>query len=359
GGAVTFTEIAAAAGVADPGMGWGTAFFDADNDGWQDLYIANDSYFSPAPNVLFHNLSDTTFQNASTGTPLASMQPGYGFACTDFNNDGKMDIYLANYGGTTGNEFFKNNSANSNNWLKIKLTGKVSNRAAIGSRVTVEAGGVVQVDDVTGGSGYCSQNSLTLHFGLGQAQVVDKLTIRWANGLVEEFENLAVNQTWLAVEGESLLPASCADQFAGTISFSNFIGQSNDISLDTIFLCFNDQIGIQHNGDANLTGDPNPLTTPGIAYSFFDCPPNVSGFNLTSIVADTCVTNFPPPATGIWVTAGGTANGNITFNNSGTLQNFFNAGAPVQLWFAPITVDNFAIKQWEADPGSGEVGACV
>ncbi|MEK7253954.1 MAG: gliding motility-associated C-terminal domain-containing protein [Bacteroidota bacterium] len=160
-------------------------------------------------------------------------------------------------------------------------------------------------------------------------------------------------------QSEIALALACADQDAGTIGFSNFVGQSNDISLDTIFLCFNDQINIVHNGDANLTGDPNPLTQPGITYGFFDCPPTVSGPNLTSILTDPCIIDMPPPAEGIWVTAGGSANGNITFNNTGTLQNFFNGGNPLLIWFAPLTIDNFAIKQYENDPGTGEHGPCV
>ena len=152
---------------------------------------------------------------------------------------------------------------------------------------------------------------------------------------------------------------ACQDQFAGTISFANFIGQSNDISPDTIFFCAGDQMDIVHNGNANLTGDPNPLTTPGITYGFFECPPTISGPNLTTILTDPCILDNPPPLGDIWVTAGGGFNGNITFSNSGTLQNIFGGGDPVLIWFAPLTIDNFALKQFEIDPGTGEVGPCV
>ncbi len=154
-------------------------------------------------------------------------------------------------------------------------------------------------------------------------------------------------------------PLACADQYAGTISFSNFVGQSNDITPDTIFLCFGDQIDIVHNGDANLSGDPNPLTAPGITYGFFDCPPTVSGPNLATILTDACILDNPPPLGDIWVTAGGNPNGNITFSNSGSLQNLFGGGDPTLIWFAPLTIDNFAIKQYETDPLTGEPGPCV
>ncbi len=151
---------------------------------------------------------------------------------------------------------------------------------------------------------------------------------------------------------------ACVNQFAGTISFSNFIGQSNDIDLDTIYFCYGDEINIVHNGNANLTGDPNPLTVPGITYGYFDCPPTISGPNLTSILTDPCIITNPAPINDLWITGGGQQNGNITFSNTGVSQNIFNNGDPVLLWFAPITLDKFP-NEYEADPNTGEAGPCV
>lgn len=197
----TFSEIAAAAGVNDAGMGWGCTFLDVDNDGWQDIYVANDSYFSPRPNLLYHNKHDLTFDIISENSPLKSMQPGYGTATLDFNNDGKMDIYLANYIGEIGNQLFRNDSKSENNWVKIKAEGTVSNRSAIGARVTIKSAGKVWTDEILGTSGYATQNSLTLHFGLGQINTIDQLTIHWPNGLEEVYEDLPVNTTYSLVEG--------------------------------------------------------------------------------------------------------------------------------------------------------------
>ncbi len=157
----------------------------------------------------------------------------------------------------------------------------------------------------------------------------------------------------------NLADLACSDQYAGTISFTNFAGQSNDIDLDTMYFCKNDQINIVHNGDANLTGDPNTGTTPGITYGFFECPPTISGPNLTTILTDPCILDNPPPLNNIWVTAGGSFNGNILFSNTGTLQNTFNGGNPVLIWFAPLTIDNFVNKLYENDPVTGETGPCV
>lgn len=197
----TFSEIATAAGVNDGGMGWGCTFLDVDNDGWQDIYAANDSYFSPRPNLLYHNKQDLTFEIISENSPLESMQPGYGTATLDFNNDGKMDIYLANYVGEIGNQLFRNDSKTENNWVKIKAEGTVSNRSAIGARVTIKSAGQLWTDEIVGTSGYATQNSLTLHFGLGQINNIDQLTIRWPNGLEEVYENLPVNTVYTLVEG--------------------------------------------------------------------------------------------------------------------------------------------------------------
>ena len=83
---------------------------------------------------------------------------------------------------------------------------------------------------------------------------------------------------------------------AGTIRFdvASFDGQSNDISLDTIFLCFGDSLQIIHNGDSDLTGDPNDTTAPGIGYGFYDCRPTVTGPDIASILADPCVNTTSP-----------------------------------------------------------------
>ncbi len=203
-----FYNIAEQAGVADFGMGWGCSFFDYDNDGWQDIYLANDSYFSPFPNLLYRNNGNpspagNTFTIVSENTPLHSMEGGYGFGCFDANGDGLLDIYLANYGGNVGNQLFQNNTQNDNKWLKVKTVGVESNAAGIGARVQLKVGDRLLLDEVSGGSGWASQNSLVLHFGLGQADSIDLLTVRWPSGIIDSFENVAANQLLKVTEGET------------------------------------------------------------------------------------------------------------------------------------------------------------
>lgn len=151
---------------------------------------------------------------------------------------------------------------------------------------------------------------------------------------------------------------ACPDQFAGTIAFANFFGQSNDIDLDTIYFCFGDEIDIVHNQDDDLSGDPNPLSAPGITYGYFNCEPTVTGPDLTSILADPCIITAPPPVNDLWITGGGQLNGNIQFSNTGNSQAIFNNGDPVLLWFAPITIDAFP-NTYENDPVTMESGPCV
>lgn len=157
---------------------------------------------------------------------------------------------------------------------------------------------------------------------------------------------------------------------AGTIRFdvASFDGQSNDISLDTIFLCFGDSLQIIHNGDADLTGDPNLATPPGIGYGFYDCRPTITGPDIATILTDPCVNTTSPivlpglgsvdQTFGIWV-ATDEPNGNLTLTNNGVLQAGFNNGdaQPIQFWFAPITLDEFATQGFE-DAGAG-TGPCV
>ncbi len=146
-------------------------------------------------------------------------------------------------------------------------------------------------------------------------------------------------------------PEMCND--AGTFQFGQFVGQSNDISPDTIYLCFRDSLFINHNGNANLAGDPNPATPSGVVYGFYTCPPTIMGPNLTTLLGDCFWMNT---ATGLPNVARGTADGDIWFSNSGSLLTANPNG--VQYWFAPMTIDNFNTLNYESTAG-GSPGPCV
>ncbi len=216
----TYVDIAGAAGVDDTGMGWGIMSFDYDNDGWQDIYITNESNIPPMqPNRLYRNNGDLTFTDVAVGTPLAS--PNAGFACAygDFNNDGMLDIVVAN-GGFTGNQLFLNMEENDNNWFKLKLNGFATN--TVGASVKFYAppsGGAQELlanDELLGGSGYASQMPYTMHFGLGENNAIYDLGIDWMSGQTIEVAALFANQT-LTVNEDGTFPTSVIDETVETI----------------------------------------------------------------------------------------------------------------------------------------------
>ena len=154
---------------------------------------------------------------------------------------------------------------------------------------------------------------------------------------------------------------------AGSSTFGQFIGSSNDVTTSPIFLCFGDSLLIQHDGLADLSGDPDPNTQAGIAYGFYICPPTITGPTLQDIIGsaipppnpDPCL--LPGSVNGMYITQPVTNGGGTWFFNSGALQANFNMGLPISLTFAPITVDDFAGNNYETDPAQPGFppGPCV
>ena len=167
------------------------------------------------------------------------------------------------------------------------------------------------------------------------------------------------DQVVLTRTAETGQARTCALSSAGTIaSFGPLTGQSNDIIPDTIFLCLGDTLIVNHNGDEDLTGDPDPSTAPGIAYGFFSCPPTETGPDLATIVSDPCTFDDGNATFGIYVYTGGTLSGTVPFFNGGVLQTAFNGGDPTIFHFAPMTFDALVAgteAQYEGNPA----GECV
>ena len=170
------------------GVTWG----DYDNDGWLDLFVANEG----ENNFLYHNNGDGTFTRVTSGALVNDGGLSRSASWTDLNNDGFLDLFVANIGLPAGTNFFYINNGNSNSWLKVNLVGRTSNRSAIGAKVRVQAviGGVPrwQLREVSGG-GY-GQNSLAQNFGLGDATNIDLLRIEWPSGVVQTLSNVAPRQ---------------------------------------------------------------------------------------------------------------------------------------------------------------------
>jgi hypothetical protein len=194
----TFTEVSMAMGVNDPGQSYSCAWLDYDNDGDLDVYVARGQTYA---DKMYRN-DGTVFTDVASTIGLTDVQHSSCVSAGDFNNDGWVDLYVNNNG--SANRLFKNNGGNSNKWVQFKLQGVTSNRSAIGSRVTVKTGSLTQIREVEGGSGGKGQNSLTLEFGLGTATVIDSVIVRWTNGLVQGFANVAPNTIYTITEGQPL-----------------------------------------------------------------------------------------------------------------------------------------------------------
>ena len=195
-----FEGVTASAGVAavlGQYTSWAGYFVDYDNDGWKDLFITNGDahHLYPEEDILFRNNHDGTFTDVAlqSGDYFTSEEYiGRGAAVGDYDNDGDMDIYVANLDGP--GVLLRNDGGNRNNWLTLKLVGVKSNRDAVGAWVTVKAGDLVQVGQVGAGGGYLSTKDIRLHFGLGDHPKVDEIEIRWPSGIVQNIKNVEVNR---------------------------------------------------------------------------------------------------------------------------------------------------------------------
>jgi len=198
-----------------PLVGWGTSFFDMDNDGWLDLFVDNGHVYPQAntipggapyeqPLLLYRNNWDGTFEDVSQASGLAGIPPHSrrGAAFGDIFNDGNTDVVVVDIDGPP--LLLKNLNQDGNHRVEFKLVGTKSNRAAIGARVTVRAGKLVQFSEVKGGGSYLSQNDLRQHFGLGQETKIDSVQIRWPSGRVETLTNITPDAIYTLIEGQGI-----------------------------------------------------------------------------------------------------------------------------------------------------------
>jgi hypothetical protein len=214
-----FTDVSWNSQIAQPShpyVGWGTSFFDMDNDGWLDIFVANGHVYPQVdtipnaahfrqPMLLFRNNRDGTFAEIASSTGLADvpLRSRRGAAFGDINNDGCVDIVTLNVGEPPS--LLLNHCQNGNHRVLFKLQGTKSNRLAIGARVTVRTDKVTQISEVKGGSSYISQSDLRQHFGLGKNKMMDEVSIRWPNGETETLHDVPADFIYTVVEGKGIL----------------------------------------------------------------------------------------------------------------------------------------------------------
>ncbi len=221
GSGLAFVNAAAEAGAGIGSIGdtervtWGAAFLDYDNDGLQDLYVVSgflampiapdfDVYQREQPNVLLRNAGDGTFNDVSVISGANDQGMGRGGAYLDYDNDGCLDLFVANLGQET--KLFQNNCLSGHNWLVIETVGRASNRDGIGTRIELIVDGTKQIREIAAGGSQMGQNMLEAHFGLGKSELVETITLRWPSGQVQTLTGVAVNQRLTVTEpsGESV-----------------------------------------------------------------------------------------------------------------------------------------------------------
>lgn len=211
---------------------FGSTFGDFDNDGDLDLFVANSYSDSHFTNSIFINGGNGNFTKDTSSALAIHEGWTYSAAFGDYDNNGWLDLILANnLNESQENSVFKNKGTG-NNWLKIKCIGANSNKSAIGTIVKITAiingDSVTQMRKVEASSGYASQNSLTTHFGLRNATEIQEIQIKWPSGLIENFSGLNVNSIHNLTEGTGTMALN-------EINNSNFKVYPNPVK-DILFI---------------------------------------------------------------------------------------------------------------------------
>ena len=217
-GRLLFEDVSQQARLSQPEwmlVGWGAGFFDLNHDGWKDIFHSNghvyalvmtagwsDRYYQPSSFYL--NGKDGTFRDVRklAGPDLQKEMAGRGMAFGDLDNDGDIDFVIGNLNGTP--QLFRHEGARPNHWVMFRARGTRSNRDGIGTRITVVTGQLRQVWEIKRTVGIFSASDPRAHFGLGAAQRIEQVQVKWPSGVVQEFQNLNADRHYLIDEENGL-----------------------------------------------------------------------------------------------------------------------------------------------------------
>ena len=210
-GLALFGDATDFSGVRDGGWGWGTSFLDYDNDGDLDLAMTNgvifpwhpfEDVFNTDPVRLWRNDGPGAMVDAGAATGFVDTRSGKGMAVFDYDRDGDLDLFIANNADFP--VLYRNDGGEANDYLRIRLIGRQTNRDGIGARVFVlpTPDGTEQMREVSASSNYMSHNEMTSHFGLGSsAGIIHRVRVKWPrSGFATTLSDVAVNQMITVVE---------------------------------------------------------------------------------------------------------------------------------------------------------------
>ena len=215
----TFSDLSfnSGIGINSNYVAWGCGFIDYDNDGWADIVQINghvypeiDNYnFGETfknPRLVYKNLGNGRFKDVSAtmGPGITARFSSRGAAFGDYDNDGGMDVLILNMNDLPS--LLHNAGGNKQNWIKLKLIGKICNRTAIGARVRVITGKHIQIDEVHSGTSVMSQSDLRLHFGMGSIETIDAIEVKWpTTQKIERFTQVKANEILTIREGDGIV----------------------------------------------------------------------------------------------------------------------------------------------------------
>ena len=289
----TFTDVAEALSLAQWEFGWGTVFTDFDNDGDCDLYYVGNFLFMDVtdnPGRFFLNNGDGTFSRpmAKQYGILTQDKDGnntiaVGLATGDLNNDGHIDLVVANAGTEVKPAYpvLYNHRFDNNNWLQVRLEGTRSNRSAIGARVTVITDERKQIQEVASGASSLSQSSFYLSFGLGKASRIDSLEVRWPSGIIQKFQSIKTNRI---IKIQEHNPRFLVDVEPQSQSWSKLANIKSSAQMDLMFgLAYNGRWHYPHSLYQNYPNPFNPETW--IPYQLaMDAKVAVSIYDMNSVL---------------------------------------------------------------------------
>lgn len=249
----------------------GAAWADYDNDGDLDLYVVCKA--EDDGNLLYNNQGDGTFLRIMINEVVTDADNSMGITWGDYDRDGDLDIYTTYYG--SGNGAFYRNNGNDNNWINISCIGTTSNRSAIGAKIRTFASinGVPteQVRQISAQTSYCGQNSLNVHFGFGNAAIIDTLKIEWPSGIEDIYYNISVNQF-----------VTYTELLCGDANSDSSVNVSDAVYIINYVFVGGDSPDPIESGDANCDGSVNVSDAVYIINYVFvggmsPCDPNGDG----------------------------------------------------------------------------------